>query len=387
MPFVAPLLLFVGAQAPVEVPFRLGEQAIIVDATVNGRPVSLMFDTGFGGSVDLANTIDIGTPTGSQTLRDFVGEIQEPTVKLRNLSLGAEKIDVADLDDAVLSPPENYSFAYNTHCDGIMGFDVIKNNVTEINFQQHKFVFYPPSFDITKRTPDNKKTFLAKLLPIGGNSMEMAVETPSGKRMTMALDTGNAFYATTHKDVLERVGLWAADKKPQFMSSSGVASGAVDSWSFKMPPVTIFGVPVQQSVWDVIDLPSSSAEGDGTVGFGFLKNFNIIVDFNRRRVWLENFTGQTADAPEGDVGFTAAYDPKARRTVVVHVAPDGPADKAGVKEGDQLLSVDDTDLAQAGFRRVRSLLRGPIGSKVKVAISHNGDLKRVEMERKPLYNE
>lgn len=46
-------LLLAGAQAGgrVEVPFRLGEDAIVVDAEVNGKKVSLMFDTGFGGSV------------------------------------------------------------------------------------------------------------------------------------------------------------------------------------------------------------------------------------------------------------------------------------------------------------------------------------------------
>jgi S1-C subfamily serine protease len=215
----------------------------------------------------------------------------------------------------------------------------------------------------------------------------MAVETPSGKKMTLALDTGNAFYATTHKDVLERVGLWDSSKSPKFMSAAGVASGTVDSWTFKMPAVKIFGVPVAESVWDIIDLPSSSAEGDGTVGFGFLKNFNMIIDYDRRRVWLENFTGKVSNEVEGDLGIYAGFDPKRKKTIVSRVSPETPAAAAGIKEGDELLSVDGQELIDVGFRRVRKLLRGQPGTKVKLAVARDGALKRYELERKPLYNE
>ncbi len=371
----------------VEVPFRIGENAIIVDATVNGRKVSLMFDTGFGGSVDVDQSTDLGPATGKMTLRDFVGEMEASTVKLTSLKLGTKKLDVTTFSPAVVSPPSNYSLAYNTHCDGIMGFEVIQNNVTEINYEHGKFVFYPSTVDISKRIPDNKRTFLAKLLPIGQNELLMSVETPSGKRMALALDTGNAFYATTHKDVLERVGLWDSGRSAKYMNESGVASGMVESWTYKMPESKVFTVPVKNSYWDIIDLPSSSAEGDGTVGYGFLSNFNITIDFARRRVWLENFTGKTANEVEGDLGITAGFNRQTKTTEIVRVGPTTPAEGAGIKEGDLLLGVGSVDTVGMGFRRLRKILRGPIGSKVQLVTSRNGSLRRVEVERKALVNE
>ncbi len=388
MPLLAALCFVATAQTitkPVEVPFRIGETAIIVDAKVNSRPVSLMFDTGFGGSVLVNNTIDLGKATGSMTLRDFVGEMQVPTVKIRSLLLGEMKIDLKD-SDAVLNTPSDYSEAYGTHCDFIMGFEVIKNQITEINFQNKKFIFHPKSLDITKRVPDNKRTFLAKLLPIGHNSMEMEVTTPEGKTMILALDTGNSFYATTHRDVLERVSLWDSAKTPKFTRLSGVASGAVDSWSYKMPPLSIFGVPVKETVWDIIDLPSSSAEADGTVGFGFLSKFNITVDYERRRVWLENFEQPIEGAPVGDIGLSAAYYQAKKRVLVARVSPESPADKAGIKVGDSLLGIDDMDLAAISYKKLRRLLEGPVGSKVRISYSHNGNYKKVEIQREALVN-
>jgi len=389
MPILSSLLVVALAgtagQVPAEVPFHRADTAIIVDATVNGRSVTLMFDTGFGGAVNVDNTINLGKATGSITLRDFVRETQAPTVKITSLKLGGQTVNSDDMD-AVMTPPADYSFAFNTHCDGLMGFDVIKHNITEINFQNNKFVFYPKSFDITTKVPDNKKTFLVKMLPAGHNSVELPVVTPSGQSMILALDTGNSFYGTTHKDVLERVGLWKSGQDYKFGSLAGVASGAVNSFDVKMPKLVIFGVPVESSIWDIIDLPSSSAEGDGTVGFGFLKNFNIIIDYERRRVWLENFTGKVGNDPEGETGISATFSDRRKAIVIARIAPDSPADKAGLKEGDEILSVNGTDLARQSFRQMRTMLAGEIGSKVKLAISRSGALKRFEIERQPLIN-
>jgi hypothetical protein len=385
-------LLAVGLQTPVrqaptvEVPFRLGDDAIIVDANVNGRTVSLMFDTGYGGSVIVDSGINVGPRTGSQILRDFVGKLEAPTVKIRSLALGSKKIDTSGME-VVQLPTADYSMSYNTHVNGIIGFEVIKNYVTEINFQRNRFIFYPRTTDITKRKPDGKRTFLARLLPLGHSSMEMEVVASTGKKMVLALDTGNAFYATTHKEVLERVGVWEANRKPDFMKLSMVASGPVESFYKRLKNINIYGVPVSDSVWSIIDLPKSDAEGDGTVGFQFLKNFNITIDYERRRVWLENFTGTTGNELPASVGISAFPDPRLKRVVVTRVSPAGPAHNAGIKEGDHLLSIDGKPVSDVGFRRLEKLLEGEPGSKVRLALSRNGVLQRYEVERVRLVNE
>jgi hypothetical protein len=232
---IAAIALSGSLQGAVEVPFRLGEDAIIVDAVVNSRKVSLMFDTGFSGAVVVGQNVNLGKPTGKITLRDFVGQFEAPTTKITSFKLGAMNIEPDGLE-AVMTPGADYSFSYNTHVDGIMGFGVVSHQVMEINFQKKAFIFHPKSTDISKRVPDNAKTFLLKLLPTGNQSLELEVFTPQGKRMTMALDTGNAYYATTHKDVLERVELWPKGKDAKFVRSSFVASGEVPSWYVTRAP-------------------------------------------------------------------------------------------------------------------------------------------------------
>ncbi|HEY3782505.1 MAG TPA: PDZ domain-containing protein [Fimbriimonadaceae bacterium] len=380
-------VMALSAQDTFEVPFKMGENAIIVDATVNNHPLSLLFDSGFAGSVVADDNINLGEPDGTINLRDFVGQFQAKTVKIKSLKLGSVPIQVAE-PEAVEQPAAHLTEAYDTHTDGILGFQAIENYVTEINFQTNKFIFHPKSYDITQKTPDNKKTFLVKMLPLGANSVELSVLTDQGKKMILALDTGNAFYATTHRDVLERVGLWDASKDPKFLSQSMVASGPVATWEKKLQGLTIFGVPVPTSYWDVIDLPSSDADGDGTVGIQFLRNFNIMVDYDRRRVWLENFSGEVANEPEGSVGIFADPD-KARGIVSIeHVAPGSPAEKAGIARGDHLLEIAGTEVSPNWtLRQLATKLKGKPGSDIEVAVSHDGSLARYTLKRMALFNE
>lgn len=370
----------------IEVPFRIADNAMIVDATVNGRNVSLMFDSGYSGSFVISPTVNVGKATGTINLRDFVGQFEAPTVPVTSLAFGGKKIDIVE-KDIVQMNMQNMSLSYGQHCDGIMGLEVISPYVVEINFEKSKFIFHPrKELDITKRTPDGRRTFLAKMLPKGNNAIEMSVATSSGGKMTLSLDTGNAFYATTHRDVLERIGLWKEGTTPKYMGQSWVASGPVESWNLKMRDLSIYGVPVAESVWNIIDLPASSADGDGTVGFGFLRHFNIVLDMAQRRVWMENFSGKVHEAPMGSVGLYASHDKARGRMRVVYVSPESPAAKAGILPGDDLLGVDGKELSVLSFDQVNALLEGVPGSPVRLATSRGGSLMRHELTRALLIN-
>jgi len=379
-------LLVASTQEVKEVPFRIGDDAIIVDVTVNGRKASLMYDTGFSGTVILGDSLDIGKPTGVQNLTDFVGTFQAKTVDIKTFKIGERTIVMPGLT-AIQQPTDHFSLSYGTHCDGILGFEPFGKSVLEINFEKQKLIFHPNSVDVSKRVPDGVKTFSAKLYPKGINSLELGVEVAGGEKLHMSLDTGNSGYAVTHKDALERVKIWPEGKKANFMTQSVVASGPVDSFHIAMKDIKIYGIPVQECVFGVLDLPASQADHDGTIGFGFLKNFNITIDMFRRRVWFENFTGKVYEEEPAEVGILAFNDPRIKRMRVFAVMPGSPAEAAGIKRGDDLLSVNGEEVAKLGFRRVSTLLHGPLGSKVKLDLSRAGQLMRIELERARLVNE
>lgn len=369
-----------------EVPFRIGDDAIIVDVSINGKSASLMYDTGFSGTVVMGDSIDLGKATGSQMLTDFVGSFEAKTVAIKSLKIGDRPMPGDDMV-AIQQPTEHYTMAYGTHCDGILGFQPFGKSVFEINFQHNKFIFHPDTLDLSQRKPDGVKTFMAKLYPKGINSLELGVDMANGEKLHMALDTGNAGYAVTHKDALERVKVWPEGKKANFMGQSVVASGPVDTFKLAMNDIKIFGVPVKRCIFGVIDLPAATADHDGTIGFGFLKNFNITIDMVRRRVFFENWSGRVTDDEQAEIGMMAFVDPKVKRMRVYTVTPGGPAEKLGIKRGDDLLAVNGEDIGTKGFRYVDALLKGAPGTKVKLDLSRGGQLMRVEAERAILVNE
>jgi len=385
---LSPLLLTVFLQSPsqittpLEAPFRATDEAIIVDVNVNGKSISCMFDTGFSGHFVLNDAIDVGKYTGTMSLRDFVGTFEAHTVDVRTIKLGQLNQSTVR-GEAVMQPVSHMTESYGQHTDGIMGFSVIKDYVTEINFEKKKFIFHPKSTDVTKRTPDNKKTFLVKMEPRGARSIELLTEI-NGKPVHLALDTGNAFYATTHKEVLVRLGLWDPNKKPEYMTQAFVASGPVDSFNMLIPKATIFGVPVENSVWSIIDLPSSTVTDDGTVGFGFLKNFNIVIDYERRYVWLENFTGKVADSPEAEPGIRVYSQNGAY--IVGAIYKGSPAEGAGLKVGDRLLAIDGKSLSSVRPEDVGALIRGAADTICKLVVSRGGIIQRPEVVRKVMIN-
>jgi hypothetical protein len=386
MIFPSVLILAAFTQTSFEVPFRLGDGAIVLDATVNGRDLSLMFDSGFGGSVVANDNLNIGEADGTQTMRDFVGEYSAKTVRIKSFELAGHAVELGE-PEAVEQPAAHLTSAYNTHTDGILGLQAIENYVTEINFQEKKLIFHPKSFDITGRTPDNKRTFMENMLPIGANSVELTAHTTDGQRLQLALDTGNSFYATINRDVLERLSLWKTTMTPKYVTQAAIASGPVDTWLKKMDGMTIFGVPVATSYWEVINLPSSDAQGDGTVGIEFLKNFNITIDYNRREVWLENFTGKATNDADGETGILARASKASGDLVVVSVILDSPADKAGIKKGDHILEVDSVEASPSWtMRQIAAKLEGAPGTKVQLAVSHLGVLTHYSLDRAALFN-
>ncbi|MCH8275708.1 MAG: aspartyl protease family protein [Armatimonadetes bacterium] len=368
---------------PVEAAFALTDNAIIVDAVVNGKNASFMFDTGFTGYLTISDQFNIGEPYGTMLLTDFVGQFEAKTVMLESLQIGGLKQDGLQAH-VVQLPQGRLSQSYGRHVDGIMGLAAVSDFVTEINIEKSKFIFHPKSVDITKRVPDNKRTFLVKMEPTGINHIQLVCEL-NGMPLMLTLDTGNSFYVVTHKEVLVRVKAWDPNEKPKYMTQAGVASGPVDFFQVWINNADIYGVPVKNSVWDVIDLPSSDVESDGTVGFMFLKNFNITIDYERRYVWLENWTGKVTDTPEAEPGIRIYPDDK-NQYVVRFIYADSPADEQGIKEGDILRAVDEKSLSMVRPGDVMKLLRGPEGSDCVLVLSRNHVMKRVELKRRLMVN-
>lgn len=69
---------------------------------------------------------------------------------------------------------------------------------------------------------------------------------------------------------------------------------------------------------------------------------------------------------------------------IISVMDDSPAKKAGVKDGDIILSVDDVRYSGSELSEAAEALRGKKGTKVKMTVSRNGEVLSFELTRAPI---
>ena len=96
----------------------------------------------------------------------------------------------------------------------------------------------------------------------------------------------------------------------------------------------------------------------------------------------EAFAIDSNDIFQGEFEGIGAHVSMNRNGILIIVAPiqGSPAEKAGIRPGDQILAVDGTSLEGYTVLQAVSLIRGPKGSTVKLLIKHLGALDPIEIE-------
>lgn len=91
------------------------------------------------------------------------------------------------------------------------------------------------------------------------------------------------------------------------------------------------------------------------------------------------------DKPQAFAGIGVAIKrlmPSDELVLVVDVLNNGPADKAGIKSGDNIVSIDGVPVSQyPTIEDVTKILRGPVGTKVKVRYIRHGGAYETVIER------
>lgn len=84
----------------------------------------------------------------------------------------------------------------------------------------------------------------------------------------------------------------------------------------------------------------------------------------------------------GTIGAVLAQDSEKR--LFVREVPRGlAAERAGVREGDEVLLIDGRDARQMSSERVHAALSGEVGDPVKLTLIRDGQVVRVRLERTP----
>jgi predicted metalloprotease with PDZ domain len=114
---------------------------------------------------------------------------------------------------------------------------------------------------------------------------------------------------------------------------------------------------------------SSRTEG-GNIGTDILARFTLDFDYANEVIWFDPVPGfMPLPFPRSGLSF---YKQSATSVVIVNTIPGGPADKAGLKEGDALLTVAGEKTTALSRDRLVKYFQQPVGTRVPVTYSRKG---------------
>jgi hypothetical protein len=205
-----------------------------------------------------------------------------------------------------------------------------------------------------------------------------------GHRGDFALDTGNGGSMLVQHVWAERVGLAKRLKSGIAMVSYG-AGGASRNWASRVDHFGIAGQDLRHQIARYAEDRHgsfSSRTEAGNIGSDVLAYFTLDFDYAAKQVWFE--PSPSWSPPPFDRSGVRAYKERADAFSVVLVGERTPAALAGMKKGDEIVSIDGTSATRlSGDEWFRKITQAP-GTALKLGLRRDGAERSVTLTLREL---
>ena len=322
------------------IPFELFRGTrIILDGAVNGTASEMMLDSGAGMTiVDPAFAEKLGLTGGTSiSVRGAAGDVPGRIVGGVTLTTGALRLtnlSVLVVDMAPISRGVGHPIAV------VLGRDAFKAGIVAIDFPNRRIRFAPdagfhaPSDAIKLPMTDKEGLPAVKLSVAGLPPVESHLDLGNGGTVLLARNYWSsqpAIAALRHAET--QIGGVGGMKLARRVTLPEVEFGGI---RFADVPATLNE--------DASALPTSG----GNVGIELLKPFVVTFDSAGGALYLRR-TGAVTLVEKERAGLRTELS--GDRLNVVYVSPDGPAARAGLKPGDQIVAVDGAKVDSAFYDR------------------------------------
>jgi hypothetical protein len=352
-----------GGKTSTIVPFELVNNHIYLDVKLNGRgPYRLLCDTGGANVITPAVARELGVkPEGSLEGRG-VGEKSEDVglVKLERVQIGDATIErqlFAVFDLARLEPAEGAPMP------GLVGYEVFKRFIVRIDYGRKLLTLTVPS---TFREEGR-----ATAVPFRFDGHTPQVEgSVDGVAGAFDIDTGSRSSLDLLGPFIEKNGLVALyGAKLEGVTGWGVGGPArgllARSKSLKLGSVEV------SNVVTTLSLQKKGAFSNvyvaGNVGANVLRRFTVTFDYGHQRLYLEP---SSADPGRDAFDRSGMWLNRGDGFLeVVDVIAGSPAQEAGIRAGDRIISVDGAAAGGLFLPDLRLRLRtDPPGTRVRFRV-------------------
>jgi hypothetical protein len=364
-----------GAQSTT-VPFELINNHIYVQVKLNGRgPYRLLCDTGGANIVTPDVAKELGLKTEGQLEGAGVGEKSEDISLTR---LGRIAIGDAFIDNQMfyVFPLGTFSNVEGIPALGLVGYEVFKRFVVRIDYESGKLTLTEPE-PFTYNGPGTA-------VPFKFNEHVPQVEGEiDGIKGLFDIDTGSRSSVDLYGPFVDKNKL-RGKYRPRFEGVSGWGVGGPSRSAIARADVLRLGaVEIKRPVTE-LTLQTKGAftdeYGAGNVGAGVLKRFNLVFDYGRQVIYFERNANDALPDVFDRSGLWINISESGRSFDVVDVIPGGPADQAGLKGGDRILTVDGVKADAVPLPELRKRFRiDAPGTRIRLEFERAGKVAPAEL--------
>ena len=333
-------------------------QHLRVDAVVNGAAISAILDSGVSRSVidrDLARSLGFRTRPGFRGA-SFTGDVEGELVDDLEIRVGA--LTVGGICGAVLDLSRFATIGDPPVCL-LLGREIFETAHVEMDLPAGEVEIFPHA------APEPKVGRV--LLPLRRNSRggrHFPVSINGGPAVDASFDLGCSAPLLMSSDYAARSNV--LDGRAVSTSAGLGAEGLVISRlaslrRLALGPVSLEDVPVEiPKAWN--------RESCAVVGLPVFSRFKIVTDYRNDRIALSpDPKAILAPFPKDRSGIGARRLKNGFE--IVHVALESPAMSAGLRDGDEIVAIDDEEINDDFFKHNESIGTRPAGTTLRLRLS------------------
>lgn len=395
-----------------KIKFELIDNLIVFPVEVNGAKLSFLLDTGVSKPI-LFNIIN--TPDSIQ-----INHVE--SIFLRGLGDGGyiealrSKQNVLKIGNAVninqdlyviFDESINFTPRLGVPIHGIIGYDIFKDFIVEINYASKYIKLHQPDLYQYKKCKNCQSFDLEfhQYKPYINAQVEIHSNPISVK---LLIDSGGSDALWLFEE--DSLGIYPTDDKffDDFLGkglSGSVYGKRTKITSFSLNDFHLKNVNVAYPDSSAISLARKFKERNGSIAGEILKRFNMIIDYNTSKITLkknknfnlpfqynmsgivieqdgirvvkEKHVSQDSYGNKNDDAKTISIVEVYRYLLkpeykIVELRKDSPAELAGMLIGDVLLKINGKETHHMKMHDINEMLRAKVGTVIKLKIDRNG---------------
>jgi len=271
---------------------------------------------------------------------------------------------------------------------GLIGFNLFKDYVVEINYQDEELTLYKPEY---YKYRDRRSDIIMPLHFDGFKPfVRTTIVTDSMKTVPVKLlvDTGasDALWLSENSD--ERIHI--PENHIETFLGRGL-SGDLYGTKARIDAIWVGPLLLTQPIVafpdsEVMDKLITSNDRNGTIGAEILRRFYVTVDYRNSRLTLRPNTRIKDDFNYNMSGMEVINPiPGMPIYTIADITEDSPAFYAGLQRDDQILTINSNSHKSLELNDINLLLQSKENKKIRVTVLRNGEEIKTSFELKKMF--